>query len=236
MSLLCLDSVVRSFSPRPGGASPKVVLDGLNLEIGAGEVAALVGRSGAGKTTILHLAAGLCRPSQGRVLFEGTDLEEFSPGDLSRLRRDRIGLVFQNNLCLSTLPVWENAALGLLMGRFGDHAHARRRAEETLERVGLGGFGQAATSTLSGGQRRRLGIARAMLGRPALLLADEPTADLDEETGTQIEELVFDWLAQSGVAALIVTHSISIQRRADRVLKLDGGRLSELDREGSEAR
>lgn len=227
MSLLRFQSVYRSFDPRGGGpASNGAVLAGVELELAHGEILALVGRSGAGKTTLLYLAAGLCRPTAGQIFFDGADLATLSPRQLALLRRRRIGLVFQNNLSLSALPVWENAALPLLL-EGAPQAEARRQAEALLDRFGLGRWTGASTAVLSGGQRRRLGMVRAMIGRPELILADEPTSDLDEATAAEAEALLFGWLRAEGRAALIVTHSPSIERSADRTLRLVDGRLSE---------
>ena len=226
MALLAFNQVSRIFPADGPGRPERVVLDGVDLTIEEQEVVALVGRSGAGKTTLLYLAAGLCRPSAGQVFFAGHDLSALGAGPLSRLRR-QVGLVFQNNLSLSALPVWENAAFPLLLEGLAP-AKARPRAEEMLERVGLGSLADQSTTVLSGGQRRRLGLARAMIGRPRLLLADEPTADLDEETSAQIEGLMFDWLAGEGRAGLIVTHAASVREAATRTLRLESGRIEPL--------
>ncbi len=221
MALLELQQVRREFAAAGGQA--RVVLDGIDLALERGTTLALTGKSGAGKTTLLFLAAGLLRPTSGRVLLEGRPLDGLAGGQLARARR-RIGLVFQNNLSLSALPVWENAALPLLLDG-QSLAAARRAALEMLDRVGLADDAERPTTVLSGGQRRRLGLARCILGRPDLLLADEPTADLDEETAGRIERFMFDWLAADGRAAIIVTHSESIERAADRVARLENGCL-----------
>lgn len=227
MSLLNFTKVSRRFPVRLGNPSTTPpVLDEIDLTLAPGDVTALVGRSGEGKTTLLYLAAGLLSPTDGRVLFDGRDLAGLSAADLSRLRRRDIGMAFQNNLCLSALSTWENAALPLLLeGRA--RRDARRDAHEMLERVGLLDFAPAPTATLSGGQRRRLGLARAMLGQPRLLLADEPTADLDEKTAQEVEQTLFEWLASGDHSALIVTHEPALERRATRVLRLANGHLSE---------
>jgi predicted ABC-type transport system involved in lysophospholipase L1 biosynthesis ATPase subunit len=136
--------------------------------------------------------------------------------------------VFQNNLSLGALPVWENAALPLLL-RGSSAREARRTATGLLEQVELAEFADAPTEALSGGQRQRLGLARAMATQPALLLADEPTAELDRETSGRIERWLFEWLAKTGCAALIVTHSESVVRACDRVLGLKEGRLAAVE-------
>lgn len=225
MILLSFENVSRRYR-QPDG-STRDVLNGLDFQLAAGEVVALIGRSGAGKTTLLCLAAGLSRPTSGRVLLDGRDLARLATGELSRLRRESIGLVFQNNLCLSALPVWENVALAPLMTGCA-RREARAHAEAVLERVGLDGLGDAPTAMLSGGQRRRLGLARVLVERPRLLLADEPTADLDETTARQIESQIFEYLRESGAAALIVTHTDAIQRLSDRTVELHDGRLREI--------
>ncbi len=224
MSLLVLDQISRHFPSNGAAQAGQCVLDAVSLTVNPGEIVALIGRSGAGKTTLLYIAAGLGRPSSGRVLFEDRDLTDYSSSELSKLRQGRIGLVFQNNLSLSALPVWENAALPLLL-QGAKRKAARQRANDLLERVGLAQFGQSPTASLSGGQRRRLGLARAMAGDPRLLLADEPTADLDEETSKEIEQLLFAWLREANRGALIVTHEPQIEKLADRVVCLEHGRL-----------
>lgn len=221
MALLEFQQVTKAYDTRTGR---REVLCGVDLRLEAGEVLALVGPSGAGKTTLLYLAAGLLRPNGGTIRFDARDLADLPAGASARLRREEIGLVFQNNLALSALPVWENAVLPILLngGRLRD---GRRQALELLDRVGLAELADAPTQALSGGQRRRLGLARAMGLRPRLLLADEPTADLDEATAARIERVMFDWLAEQGCAALIVTHTPSIERAAQGVLRLEAGRL-----------
>lgn len=221
MALLEFQQVKREFAAAIGPA--KVVLDGVDLVLERGSTIALTGRSGAGKTTLLFIAGGLLHPTAGKVLFDGQALGEIAGAELARVRR-RIGLVFQNNLSLSALPVWENAALPLLLdGR--PTQSARAAAMEMLERVGLVDYAERSTTALSGGQRRRLGLARCVLAQPDLLLADEPTADLDEETAAEIEKFMFEWLAADGRSAIIVTHFESIERAAHRVVRLDKGKL-----------
>lgn len=225
MKILELHHLSHHFAGDHGGAPARTILDGVNLTLDPQEILALIGPSGVGKTTLLYLAAGLCRPSMGRVLFDGVDLNLLSASDLSRLRRDRIGLIFQNNLCISAIPAWENAALPLLLKGTRRDA-ARERTMSILDWLGLAEWADATTSALSGGQRRRLGIARALLGEPKLILADEPTADLDEVTGARIEANLFEWLRHHRQAALIVTHHPSLERAADRTLKLAEGKLN----------
>jgi predicted ABC-type transport system involved in lysophospholipase L1 biosynthesis ATPase subunit len=225
MNALECQQVGKDYAAAPG-AAPRRVLDGVDLALEAGHAAALVGPSGAGKTTLLCVAAGLTRPDRGRVTFEGTDLARLGEGARDRLRREKIALVFQNSLCLSALPAWENVALPMLLaGR--PMSEARRAAGRLMEALELQALIDAPTQALSGGQRQRLGLARAMAMRPSLLLADEPTADLDAATAERVEARLFDWIASVGCAALIATHAPSIEQRAGRVLRLEDGRLAE---------
>ncbi len=224
-AILRFEEVHRRF-PGADADGRRDVLDGVSFSLARGEVATLVGRSGAGKTTLLHLAGGLLRPTAGSIFFDGDDISRQSAASLARLRRRRIGLVFQNSLTLAALPVWENAALTLLMEGM-PRRQARAAAAEALERVGLAPYAARSTAVLSGGQRRRLGLARCLLAQPELVLADEPTADLDDETAAMIENFLFDWLSREGRAALIVTHEASIIEKSSRILRLDSGRLEQ---------
>lgn len=208
----------RSDSGRP-------LFEDIQLALEPGQTMAIAGPSGAGKTTLLYLAAGFYRPTIGGVSFEGRDIHAMAETERARLRRRAMGLVFQNDLCLAAVEAWENAALPLLLEGVA-RREARRRAEAALERVGLEGLASAPTAALSGGQRQRLGLARATIGEPRLLLADEPTSDLDEVTANGIEKVLFDFLSERHCAALIVTHSVSLERRAGSLARLDGGRLT----------
>jgi putative ABC transport system ATP-binding protein len=225
-ALLELKTVRREIASGNRRKTTLAILDNVNLSLQPGETLALIGRSGVGKTTLLHLIAGLDRPDSGEIHFHGQSLGKLSAAELALMRRRRMGLVFQNNLSLPALPVWENAALPLLLEGMPRRA-ARAQARDWLKRVGVAQYENASTATLSGGQRRRLGLARALITRPALLLADEPTSDLDEATAAEIESLLFGFLKATSTAAIIVTHAESLERQAQRIMRLEAGRLHE---------
>jgi ABC-type lipoprotein export system ATPase subunit len=224
---LKLEEIARSF-PVAGQADRLKILNGINLEIKPGETVALIGSSGVGKTTLLYISAGLCCPDSGRVYFRGQDMAELKPAAISCLRRSRIGLAFQNSLCLSALNVIENLTLPLrLNGESGKESILH--AESMLDQLGLLELRKEKTATLSGGQRRRLGLGRALIMDPELLLADEPTADLDQETGEMVSRLIYENPGTSLRSALIVTHDEGLMQRADRTVELKSGGLKPLD-------
>jgi putative ABC transport system ATP-binding protein len=183
-----------------------------------------MGESGAGKSTLLNIIAGLDRPDSGQVLFEGTDLGQLDDDALTRLRRARVGFIFQAFHILPYLTVLQNVSLPLdLLGI----ARAQRaiRAQALLERCGIGALAHAYPRELSGGELQRIAIARALVHKPALLLADEPTGNLDAVTASQILNLLREQLTASAAAAILITHSPAAAAMADRRLQLRGGRL-----------
>jgi putative ABC transport system ATP-binding protein len=215
MPLCRLEHVDKAYAKQP-------VLRDVSLEVEAGELLSLVGRSGSGKSTLLHLLGGLDRRYTGKVEVLGRDLGQLDDGDLSRLRNREIGFVFQSFNLLDHLSVRENVALPAYFStEKGDH---QARALEALSRVGMAERPDAKPGELSGGQKQRVAIARALFGRPKLLLADEPTGNLDSETGQQIIEL-FQKLNGEGLTLVVVTHEERVSKAAKRVLKLDDGRL-----------
>lgn len=202
------------------------VLDGVDTSIAAGEKVAILGRSGSGKSTLLHLIGGLDDPTDGQVLFRGRDLSAFSESRLDAYRRNHLGFVFQFYHLLPELSTLENVMIGGLIAR-GRSAknETRQRAEGLLERVGLAERVKHRPSKLSGGERQRVAIARALINRPDVLLADEPTGNLDVDTGRSILEL-FDELHAEGQTMVLVTHDDKVAAAADRVVTLVKGRLS----------
>lgn len=199
-------------------------LDGVSLRVESGEAVAIMGPSGCGKSTLLNVIAGLDRPSTGRVEVHDEDLSELSEAGLALFRRRRIGFVFQFFNLLDDLPALDNVALAAqLMGvRAGQ---ARRRALELFEELGIADRRNAYPATLSGGERQRVAVARALMNRPALLLADEPTGALDSRTGEQVMDLLLD-LNQIGQTLLLVTHDPAVAERcASRVVELADGRI-----------
>jgi putative ABC transport system ATP-binding protein len=212
-SLLTLSGLGKSV---PGG---RELFSGLDLEVRPGEFVAIMGESGAGKSTLLNLIAGLDVADAGTIAIDGIALETLSDDARTALRRDRIGFVFQAFHILPHLTLAQNVALPLVLQRAGADA-ALARATELLAEVGLPGRGPEYPRALSGGELQRVAIARAIVHRPALILADEPTGNLDPETAARILELFCGEVRRSGAAVLLVTHSQRAAAVADRVLLL----------------
>lgn len=215
------DGVVKRFVE---GASSRLVLDGASVEVRKGELLAVIGASGSGKSTLLGILGGLDRSWEGKVEVLGHDLRTMSDAALSRLRGESIGFVFQAFHLLPHASVLDNVLAPQLFAH-GD-VDLAARGRELLDRLGLGGREGDAITRLSGGQRQRVAIARALLRRPALLLCDEPTGNLDNDTGEAISVLFRDIAHDEGVAVLAATHSELLAAKADRVLRLAEGRLS----------
>jgi putative ABC transport system ATP-binding protein len=217
-----LRALRKRYPPRELGGPPQDLWRGLELTVGEGEFVAVEGQSGSGKSTLLHIIGGLDRAYEGEVHVFGTHLRSLSDARLSALRHARIGFVFQSFNLLPELTALENV---LLPDFFGDGIpDADRRARQALERVGLSGKAQARPTALSGGERQRVAIARALLAGPSLLLADEPTGNLDARTGEGIIA-VFRDLHREGMTLLVVTHEVRVSRAASRVLVLRDGVL-----------
>jgi predicted ABC-type transport system involved in lysophospholipase L1 biosynthesis ATPase subunit len=218
--LLRLEGVTKRFRR---GSEEVTALGGVDLDLEPGGFLGLVGPSGSGKSTLLHLAGGLDRPDAGRVLLDGRDLATLSVGDRALLRRREIGFVFQFFHLIPTLTVAENVELPLIL----DGARSRNGVtRELIERVGLAGRAEHLPGELSGGEMQRAAIARALVARPRLILADEPTGNLDSATGTQILDLLCAQVAEAGAALVVVTHDPAAAGRAQRVLSLRDGVLS----------
>jgi putative ABC transport system ATP-binding protein len=217
-TLVRLDGVSKDYSE---GGELRHVLKSATLEVGEGEFVAIRGRSGSGKTTVLNLVAGLDRASSGEIFFRGEPLSKLGAGALTRLRRDEMGFVFQFFNLIPTLRVLENVTLPAeLAGRDG-----ASRGEELLERVGLADRARSFPDRLSGGEQQRVAIARALVRDPRLVLADEPTGNLDDASGAAVMELLDALTRRSGRTLLLVTHSREVAALADRVLTIEDGRL-----------
>jgi putative ABC transport system ATP-binding protein len=222
MNAVVVDNLARAYR---SGTTRQVVFDGLSFRVAEGETVALLGASGSGKTTLLNLVSGIDTPDSGSVFLDGVDVHALAEPERTLLRRRRIGFVFQFFNLIPTLTVGENVGLPLeLVGE--DYPSAQQRAATLLEEVGLGGLARRYPETLSGGEQQRAAIARALAHRPALLLADEPTGNLDEDTGGRIIELLTTLAAQQSTTMLLVTHSAPVARAADRVLRLSHGRVN----------
>jgi putative ABC transport system ATP-binding protein len=202
------------------------VLDGASARIAAGERVAILGPSGSGKSTLLNLISGIDLPDEGSVRVGGVDLAALSERERTLFRRERVGFVFQFFNLLPTLTILENLVLPLELVRRADGEH-EARARAVLERVGLAGRAHTFPDRLSGGEQQRVAIARALVHEPSLLLADEPTGNLDEDTGALVAGLLEDLVRSHGSTLVVVTHSQSLAARMDRVLRLDHGRLVE---------
>lgn len=220
--ILRFDNVSKHYA-QPSGDVLKA-LDNASFEISAGKKLAIIGRSGAGKSTLLHLAAGIDVPSSGTVSFLGRDLGGggLSERERTLIRRDNIGLVFQFFYLLPHLTVWENVALP---GWIASDKSFEARGRELLERVGLAGHERQSASKLSGGEMQRVAICRALLRKPRLLLADEPTGNLDDENSDVVMDLLMKLVDEERGALLYVTHSDEQAARADERLSLHSGKL-----------
>ena len=206
------------------GSREVPALQGVNLSLPAGAVVALRGRSGSGKTTLLNCIGGLDRPSSGRVWFQGQDVAQLPESKRVALRRCEIGFVFQSHALLMTYSARENVDLMLRLAGVG-RRERRERVEEALTLVGLEKWLDHRPFELSGGQQQRVTIARAIAARPALILADEPTGELDTVTGQQILQLFRHISDREGTTVLIATHDLAVDAFADEVLHLEDGRL-----------
>ncbi|MBI5017958.1 MAG: ABC transporter ATP-binding protein [Deltaproteobacteria bacterium] len=218
-SAVALKGVTKEFR---SGHSWIRVLDRLDLTVARGEFAAVRGPSGSGKSTLLALIAGLERPTSGEVLLFGEAIQGLSEGALARIRRDRVGFVFQSFQLLGNLTARENVQLPL---EIAEHPSPRRRADELLAAVGLADRFHHYPSQLSGGEQQRVAVARAFVGEPALLLADEPTGNLDAASGAVILELLTSLRERFGTTLVLVTHSDAVAARADRCVTLRAGRV-----------
>ena len=212
------------------GAARVHVLKDISLSVAAGEAVGLVGQSGSGKSTLLMVLAGLERPDRGSVVLDGTELTGLGEDALARLRGQRVGIVFQSFHLVPTMTALENVALPLeLAGK----PRAFERACKELETVGLGERLTHYPAQLSGGEQQRVAIARALAPDPAIVVADEPTGNLDEATGVAIAELLFDLKRERGTTLILVTHDPALARRCDRVVTLRAGHVVEPDLETS---
>jgi putative ABC transport system ATP-binding protein len=200
------------------------VLDGINLSVADGETVAIVGSSGSGKTTLLILLAGLEQPQSGEIKLDGITLNPLDADALADLRRDRLGIIFQSFHLVQSLTALANVALPL---EIAGKPNARELAREMLDKVGLAQRQNHYPTQLSGGEQQRVAIARALVHKPKLVLADEPTGNLDTATGATIIDLLFELNADVGSTLVLVTHDDEVARRCQRVLHLHQGRLVE---------
>ena len=216
--LLEINQLYKSFPQADHGQID--VLKNINLEIHEGETVAVVGQSGSGKSTLLSLMAGLDRQTTGSLRLRDKEISEMSEVKLTQFRAENIGIIFQQFYLMPHLTALENVSLPLEMFGYEDYLN---RAKETLQQVGLSDREQHFPHQLSGGESQRVAIARAVVGRPSILLADEPTGNLDNETGVQVANLLFDLVKTTGMTMLLVTHNKEMAKRCSRQMTLQFG-------------
>ncbi len=224
--MMVLEAVDLAKTYMGGDGGLITVLDGVNLQVARGEMVAIVGASGAGKSTLLHLLGALDRPTRGAVSIAGERIEERTDEELSALRNRRVGFVFQFHHLLREFSALENVMMPLGIAGWADQ-RARGRAEELLSRVGLAGRMSHRPSELSGGEQQRTAVARALAIDPAVLLADEPSGNLDHLNSARLHDLFVELSRDLEIAMVVVTHNRSLALRADRALLLEDGRLTE---------
>ena len=216
--LLEINQLYKSFPQADHGQID--VLKNINLEIHEEETVAVVGQSGSGKSTLLSLMAGLDRQTKGSLRLRDKEISEMSEVKLTQFRAENIGIIFQQFYLMPHLTALENVSLPLEMFGYEDYLN---RAKETMQQVGLSDREQHFPHQLSGGESQRVAIARAVVGRPSILLADEPTGNLDNETGLQVANLLFDLVKTTGMTMLLVTHNKEMAKRCSRQMTLEFG-------------
>jgi lipoprotein-releasing system ATP-binding protein len=222
MAFLEARAVTKSYTV---GSQRLMVLRDLDLAVGAGEMVAVVGASGVGKSTLLHVLGGLDAVDGGTVAINGTELSRLADGERVAFRNRHVGFVFQFHHLLPEFTAVENAEMPMRIARLAV-ADARQRAGELLRRVGLGERLTHRPGMLSGGEQQRVAVARALIMRPTVLLADEPTGDLDEQTADALHALLREMHAAYGLTSIIATHNPRLAAACDRILRLEGGRLA----------
>lgn len=199
-------------------------LDHVNTVVGRGEFVAVVGASGSGKSTLLNVCGGLDRPTSGRIYIEGTDIGKLSSDELTEFRRRRIGFVFQNYNLISVMSVYENIVLPV---QIGGHLEDKELLGRIMESLGLTGLDNRLPSELSGGQQQRVAIARALISTPAIILADEPTGNLDSSSTDDVMQLLTSAVRDFGQTVIMITHNEALTINCDRILNMKDGRLTE---------
>ncbi len=214
--------IVKEFRGGDGGVIR--VLDGVDFAVRRGEMVAIVGASGSGKSTFLHVLGALERPTEGRVVLQGTTVTALADEQLAELRNRTVGFVFQFHHLLREFSARENVMFPQRIAGVGER-EARERADALLERMGLGSRRHHRPTELSGGEQQRTAVARALAARPAVLLADEPSGNLDHGNAERLHELFASLASEEGLGLVVVTHNLSLAARADRALSFEEGRL-----------
>jgi ABC-type lipoprotein export system ATPase subunit len=228
VTLIQLDGVSKQYAGADGAAAVNV-LSGVSLRVERGESLAIVGPSGSGKSTLLQIIGTLDRPTGGRVALDGRDLNQLDDLQLAEVRNRQIGFVFQSHYLLPQCSVWENVlvpTLARLKSEVTDES-VEQRAGRLLKRVGLSERIDHRPGQLSGGERQRAAVVRALINRPQLLLADEPTGSLDHASATALGQLLVELNKEEGVALIVVTHAVELAKRMRRVMRLEDGKLAE---------
>ncbi len=220
--MLACRQVGKSYRTERGVVS---AVAGVDLDVPAGRFTAIIGRSGSGKSTLMAMIGGLSRPSAGTVEMGGTDVWRQSETALAAFRNERIGYIFQFASLLPTLRLIDNVALPAMLGRRQSTAATYAKASALLERMGLGGYLEAYPSEISAGEQRRAAIARALINDPALLLADEPTSDLDEQTEIEIMDELLAVNRELGTTLILVTHNLALAEQAEQIVHIANGRV-----------
>lgn len=219
MSILKVSELTKKYS---SGAKELTVLDNVSFEINEGDTFSIVGPSGSGKTTLLGLCAGLDKATSGTVILNNIRLDSLDEDERAQVRNQSVGFIFQNFQLIQTLTALENVMVPLeLRGDKGAH----KKAKELLERVGLADRYDHYPTQLSGGEQQRVSIARAFSNNPKILFADEPTGNLDEETGKKVEQLLFDINKEEGTTLVLVTHDLDLAKKTHRIVRIKGGTI-----------
>jgi len=221
--LLECDGIIKNYQD---GDNEVNVLSHLNMSLNSHELLAITGRSGSGKSTLLHILGTLEKPSDGRVLFEGQDIHQFNANKQAQFRNEQLGFIYQFHHLLAEFTAIENIMMPLLIAGV-NKVKAKSRALNILNQVGLKGRAHHKPSQLSGGERQRIAIARALVNEPALLLADEPTGNLDSENAQAIFSLLRELRDQQGTSFVVVTHDNQLANKLDRVVNLTSGKLKQ---------
>lgn len=211
------------------GETEVFALDGVNLSVRKGEFVVVLGPSGAGKTTLLNMIGGIDRPSEGEVIVDGNKITEFSIDELNKYRRNDVGWIFQFFNIVASLRAWENVGLALEFQGISSKSEIKERAFELLKQVGLEGKEERFPGQLSGGEQQRVAIARALVKKPKIVVADEPTGNLDYVTGQSIAELMRDLNLQEEITFIVVSHDLNITQYSDRVFHLRMGKIEQIE-------
>lgn len=218
-AILKVEDLVKYYG---SGENQVRAVDHTNLQIERGKFTAIVGRSGSGKSTLLHLIGGLDRPDSGKVWIEGKDIFSLKNDRLAQFRRKKIGFIFQDFNLIPSLNVWENVVLPLGLD---NRRVNRREVEDVLEKIGMADKKEAMANALSGGQKQRTAIARALVTRPAIILADEPTGNLDSQTELEVISLMKSCVSDFGQTLVVITHDETIAQMADEVIMIEDGKV-----------